>query len=86
MKLFRKSRFMRVKKGDLINYLLYALGEIVLVVTGILIAVSINNNNERKKSNEEYKNILLVIKNDLNNDLNEIDTILKYYEVKQEFF
>lgn len=41
------------------KYLLYAFGEIVLVVVGILIALSINNwNEERKRSSQEHKILL----------------------------
>ena len=40
------------------NYLKYAIGEIVLVVIGILIALQVNNWNERKK--EEAKTKLLI--------------------------
>ena len=36
------------------NYLIYALGEIVLVVIGILIALSLNNSNEKKKNREFF--------------------------------
>ena len=38
------------------KYLIYAIGEIILVVIGILIALSINNWNENKKERkEEYQ-------------------------------
>lgn len=47
------------------KYLIYALGEIVLVVIGILIALSINNGNERRKSQE----LVSIYKSELINDL-----------------
>ena len=36
------------------KYLKYAIGEILLVVIGILIALSINNWNEGRKKNQKY--------------------------------
>jgi len=59
------------------KYLIYALGEIVLVVIGILIALQINNWNEERKEDaiiENYLNSMLV---DLNNDVNRFDGIIE---------
>lgn len=47
IKFFRKIRFNQLKEGKFLNYLKYAVGEIILVVIGILIAVNINNYNEK---------------------------------------
>jgi len=47
------------------RYLLYALGEITLVVIGILIALQINNWNEARKNTQEETQILLSLKEDL---------------------
>lgn len=45
-----------IKENRASKYLLYAVGEIILVVIGILIALSINNWNENEKErNEEYQ-------------------------------
>jgi len=46
--------FRRIRKGFLVGgraskYLLYAIGEIALVVIGILIALQVNNWNEERK-------------------------------------
>ena len=49
MKLFNINRFKSIKTKRLQNYLVYAIGEIILVVVGILVAVAINNRNEAKK-------------------------------------
>jgi len=56
------------------NYLKYAIGEIILVVIGILIALSINNwNEQRKNANQELK-LLHSFKIGLEKDLSDIDT------------
>jgi hypothetical protein len=68
-----------MKGKEIPTYLFYALGEIFLVVLGILIAVSINNWNEERKSDLELKNIYSVVKADLENDLKEIEEINNYY-------
>lgn len=53
---FRKIRENLLAEGKITKYLKYALGEIILVVIGILIALQINNWNEnRKAANEEVK-------------------------------
>lgn len=50
LKFFRRIRQNLLSGNKLSKYLLYAIGEIVLVVIGILIALSINNWNEERKT------------------------------------
>ena len=58
IKFFRKIRQNLLSEGKTGKYLKYAIGEIVLVVIGILIALSINNWNENKKDRkEEYQTL-----------------------------
>lgn len=57
-------------------YSRYAIGEIVLVVIGILIALQINNWNESQKQEQNLKVIHQVIVDDLESDNLEIDSIL----------
>ena len=47
--LFRRMREKLIASGSLTKYLLYAVGEILLVVIGILIALQVNNWNEERK-------------------------------------
>ncbi|MDC7999359.1 DUF6090 family protein [Gilvibacter sediminis] len=51
-KIFRKFRWKQIKTGKLRQYSLYAVGEILLVVIGILIALGINNRVETNKQLE----------------------------------
>ena len=54
IKLFRKIRYELIEKNKTGKYLKYAIGEILLVVIGILIALQINNwNTDRKNRNRE---------------------------------
>ncbi len=43
-----------LSKRKISAYLVYALGEIVLIVTGILVAISLNNWNESRKQQERF--------------------------------
>ena len=58
IRFFRKIRYDLMEKNKTGKYLLYAIGEILLVVIGILIAISINNWNENQKNNNEETAIL----------------------------
>ena len=58
------------------KYFKYAIGEIILVVIGILIALQINNLNEAKKSKKKEKQILTEIISDLEYILLDFDRII----------
>ena len=64
IKIFRQIRQKLIMEKKAANYLKYAIGEIVLVVIGILIALQINNWNEIRKTNLEEQRALLNIQND----------------------
>jgi hypothetical protein len=66
-----------VRAGKFSKYLLYAIGEIILVVIGILIALQINNWNEERKADKIGIQYLKGIQNDLRNDIALADSILK---------
>ena len=68
IKFFRKIRQNLLSEGKTGKYLQYAIGEILLVVIGILIALSINNWNENQKTKVKIKNSLIALKNDLAQD------------------
>ncbi len=50
LKFFRRIRRKLLQKGNLKRYLVYALGEILLVMIGILLALQVNNWNEEGKA------------------------------------
>ncbi len=58
IKFFRKIRQKKLTENKFSKYLIYAIGEIVLVVIGILIALQINNWNEQQKENQNEQIIL----------------------------
>jgi len=55
LRLFKKSRNNALKKKSLIDYLKYSIGEIVIVVIGILIAVFINNWSSENKTDKDIQ-------------------------------
>ena len=72
---FRKIRRSLIESGSVQKYLFYAIGEIALVVIGILIALQINNWNEKRKTKADVKILLYALREDLVKDtllINEI--------------
>ena len=62
------------------KYLRYAIGEVVLVVIGILIALQINNLNENRKNRGFEKEMLTQIQVNLKKDRLTLENILKNYD------
>ena len=80
---FRKKRKTLADENKTIKYARYAIGEIVLVVVGILIALSINNWNEEKKEKKLANTYLENLKLDLKADIVALEEALKdlnFYE------
>ena len=68
IKFFRRIRHRLLIENKLGRYLLYATGEIILVVIGILIALQINNWNEAKKIDRSVDSHLAILKQNLLED------------------
>lgn len=71
----RRIRKSLIESGSVRKYLLYAIGEILLVVIGIVIALEINNWNERKKA----RGFELVMLTEIKDPLTEILLIFTCY-------
>ena len=76
LKLFRNIRQTLIMENKTSKYLKYAIGEIVLVVIGILIALQINNWNEARKKNQKEAVLIKNIVEDLYIDAAYIDQAL----------
>ena len=63
-----------MEKNKTGKYLKYAIGEIVLVVFGILIALQINNWNENRKAEAKERKLLIELKDDLIETKNDLLT------------
>jgi len=78
---FRRLRQQLLIENRISKYLLYAIGEILLVVIGILIALQINNANDARKERVKEVNYLENIKTDLEFNIQEMD---RYLAVRTE--
>ncbi len=71
----RKNLFTQNKVG---KYLLYAVGEVILVVIGIIIAVSLNNANEDRKQEEKIRSTLSKVQSELAIVINNAASVLRF--------
>lgn len=72
MKFFRNIRKNLLSESKTAKYLKYAIGEIVLVVLGILIALQINNLNEQRKENDKEQVVLKQLKSEFTANLSQL--------------
>lgn len=73
IKIFKKIRYKLMETGKTTRYFKYAIGEIILVVIGILIALSINNWNEARKERIEEIAILKQLRTEFKSNLKQLD-------------
>lgn len=85
LKFFRKIRRKLVEGGNLKRYLIYALGEILLVVVGILIALQINNWNTQKQENKELQGFIKNISRNIHSDLAELKELRDFRDSTRAF-
>jgi len=77
LKFFRKIRRKLVAENKLRNYLLYAIGEIVLVVIGILIALAINNSNQNRAIKEKERTYLTGLKDEFRTSKSKLEKLME---------
>ena len=69
IKFFRKIRQKMLTENKFSKYLLYAIGEIILVVIGILIALQLNTAKENKEKSELGYKYLTEMRQEVQNDI-----------------
>ncbi len=84
VKIFRKIRQNLLLEGRTVNYLKYAIGEIVLVVIGILIALQINLWNEGRKENNLKNTYVSRLISDIRQDTIDIRAKREWLEEAQK--
>ena len=72
-KLFRHIRQSLVNENKMGKYFKYAIGEIILVVIGILIALQINNWNEIQKEKVREQQLLRSLREEFKQNINELE-------------
>lgn len=72
-KFFRRIRRKLIDEGNLKKYVGYALGEILLVMIGILLALQVNNWNTERESNKEQRKYLIALHDEFQNNLQEVN-------------
>jgi hypothetical protein len=77
IKFFRKIRQKMLTENKFSKYLIYAIGEIILVVLGILIALSINNANDLNNQRQKELTLLTEMRHNLQIDLKDLDYNIK---------
>jgi hypothetical protein len=80
IKLFRKIRQNLLTENKFSKYLIYAIGEIILVIIGILIALSINNWNEKNKLKSSEQNLLKDLKVEVSDNIEALDEVISEHE------
>ncbi|TMM51392.1 hypothetical protein FEE95_21935 [Maribacter algarum] len=74
IKFFRKIRYDLIKKNKTGKYLKYAVGEIVLVMIGILLALQVSNWNQRHQNGKQETILLTQLLNEYSNNLIQLNS------------
>lgn len=82
LKFFRTIRKKLIEQDNVRKYLLYAIGEILLVVIGILIALQVNNWNEERWYNIQSDQVLSELKEEVVDSRTEMKEVLQYIQTK----
>ena len=81
---FKKARKKLLSKNKFTSYIIYATGEIILVVVGILIALQINNWNENRKDRLHEIELVNLLITDLNDrkleNINDRNSGLRFFD------
>lgn len=84
LKFFRNIRRRLIRENRFTRYFIYAIGEIILVVIGILIALQVNNWNENRKLDVAEIGYLNSIQEDIYKDIQAQDSITPILKSKLE--
>lgn len=85
IKIFRKIRQNLLSENKFSKYLIYAIGEIILVVIGIMIALQFNNSNEQRKKSALVKETIDSLEEELLTNFDEATFIINFWK-NQDLF
>ena len=86
IKFFRKIRQNLLMENKTGKYFKYAIGEIVLVVIGILIAIQLNEWRNENTNNNQKQNVLRALQLEFQSNLSQLDTVLSYNNKTQKAY
>jgi hypothetical protein len=78
IKFFQKIRLDLMSKNQTGKYLKYAIGEIVLVIVGILMALQINNWNEGRKLVQNVERLMTVFESELEANIESCSSLIRH--------
>lgn len=78
-------RFKELKKGSG-KYFQYAVGEVILIVMGVLIAVSIDNWNDKRINEQKLQEAVIVLEKDFKDDQKNLKLIQTHYTERRAIF
>ncbi|MHA7863679.1 DUF6090 family protein [Flagellimonas marinaquae] len=84
LKVFRKIRKKSIADKKISNYLLYAIGEIILVVIGILIALAIDNANEQSIKREKEQIYLIGLRDEFETSQTKLKELITFNKQSYE--
>ena len=79
---FRKNRKQLADENKFFKYARYAIGEIILVVIGILIALQINTWDEERQTDKKIISLFKEIQTDLLKDILNVEVLIASYKTK----
>lgn len=90
IKFFRKIRQQMLTEGKTAKYFKYAIGEIVLVMIGILLALQVNNWNIERNNAKQEAALLVQLENEFEENLKEVNEkiVMRYamlFSIKELF-
>jgi len=86
MKIFRKIRQQLLTENKFSKYLLYAIGEMALVIIGILIALNLNQRSEQIKVEAKIDAIFEDVLEELGKNIDNTNNLVKFYQRKDTIF
>jgi hypothetical protein len=85
IRIFRLIRQRLLTQGKLSKYILYAIGEIALVMIGILLALQVNSWNQQRLNEQKEKELILNLRGDVAADIFMLNENLKVVDSKERF-
>jgi len=83
---FRRIRQGLLSQNRFSKYMLYAVGEILLVVIGILIALYINNANNNRQKQKEIVTLFEKTLVELNGNIERCDNKIRFYKLRDSIY